>query len=183
MKSKKSQFRNDGPSGSSRRSLIGILAIAVVLIGVITVLSMQGHRESVPMVGTNTPEVKQPKTKRAGRVVTTDKNGATVVVDQQTGDVRPLTPEEASRLAAGLKQLINNTDEGLVQIEQKDGTVSMDLDGHFQNVVLAKKEDDGSVSQTCVDNLEAASAFFAIDPKLLGITTTRVSPAAPLPIK
>lgn len=181
MKLKQSQFRNGRPLGSSRRSLIGVMAVVAILVGVITVLSMQERRDSVPTVGGASPDVKQAK--RAGRVVTTDKNGAVVVVDQQTGDVRPLTPEEARRLATGLKQLVNNSDEGLVQIEQKDGTVSMDLEGRFQNVVLAKKEDDGSVSQTCVDNLEAASAFFAIDPKLLGLATTRVSPAAPLQIK
>jgi hypothetical protein len=35
----------------------------------------------------------------------------------------------------------------------------MDLQGRFQNVTIAKKNDDGSVSAACVDSPEAASAF------------------------
>ena len=44
----------------------------------------------------------------------------------------------------------------------------MDLQGRFQNVMLAKKEDDGTISQACVDNVDSAAAFFEIDPALLG---------------
>jgi hypothetical protein len=51
----------------------------------------------------------------------------------------------------------------------------MDLQGHFQNVLLAKKESDGTVSQACVNDLEAAADFFEIDPALLGITNSRAT--------
>jgi hypothetical protein len=53
----------------------------------------------------------------------------------------------------------NKSTDGLVQIRQANGALSMDLQGRFQDVVIAKKNDDGSVSQACVDNPEAASSF------------------------
>jgi len=79
-----------------------------------------------------------------------------------------LTPEDAQKLAEGLKPLINESTKGLVPVQRADGSVSMDLQGRFQNVTVAKKEADGSVSQSCVNNLDAAAAFFGIDRQLLG---------------
>ena len=74
-----------------------------------------------------------------------------------------LTPEDAQTLAEGLKPLINDSAEGLTQVQRPDGSVSMDLEGRFQNVTVAKIEADGSVSQSCVNNLDAAADFFGID--------------------
>lgn len=79
-----------------------------------------------------------------------------------------LTPEEAQTMAEGLKPLINDSTEGLVQVQRPDGSVYMDLQGRFQNVTVAKIETNGSVSQSCVNNLDAAAAFFGIDRQLLG---------------
>lgn len=102
----------------------------------------------------------------------------------QTGQIKPLTQEEAQRLAAALKELANQSTAGLKSVHHPDGTVSMDLQGRFQNVALARKNEDGSVSQACVDNPQAGAAFFGIDPQLVGVKTntsaagaTRTSPA------
>jgi hypothetical protein len=59
--------------------------------------------------------------------------------------------------------------------------VEMDLQGRFQNVLLAKKESDGTISQSCVDNVDAAAAFFEIDPVLVGGTTSRQQPVSTTP--
>ena len=57
----------------------------------------------------------------------------------------------------------------------------MDLDGHFQNVIVAKKNEDGTVSQSCVDNRQTAAEFFGIDPQLVGVKPNTASPrTAPL---
>ena len=56
--------------------------------------------------------------------------------------------------------------------------VSMDLQGRFQNVALAKKNEDGSVSQSCVDNPASGAAFFGIDPQLVGVKTKSASAAS-----
>jgi hypothetical protein len=85
----------------------------------------------------------------------------------QSNQIRPLTQEEALKLAEGIKQLVNKSTDGLVSARHPDGTVSMDLQGRFQNIALAKKNDDGSVSQACVDTPESAARFFEIDPQLV----------------
>jgi len=103
---------------------------------------------------------------KSGRYVARQIGNQTVLIDGQTGQVRPLTPEEAQRLADGLKGMLNRSSEGLQQVTHPDGTVSMDLQGRFQNVAVAKKTVEG-IEQGCVDNPQSAAAFFQIDPKLL----------------
>ena len=81
--------------------------------------------------------------------------------------IRPLTQQEAQQMAEGIKSLVNQSTEGLKQVQHADGSVSMDLQGRFQNVALAKKTDDGKVVQSCVDNPESAAAFFGINRELI----------------
>lgn len=90
--------------------------------------------------------------------------GQDMPVDSQ-GQIRPLTPEEAKKLAEGLKGMLNKSSEGLVEQHNADGSVEMDLQGRFQSVTVARINKDGSVTQSCVDNPGAAGAFFGIDPK------------------
>jgi hypothetical protein len=116
--------------------------------------------------------------------VTANSAGMVVVVDRTTGGTRALTAEEAQNLAQGIEQLVNQSTDGLVQVRRADGSVSMDLQGRFQNVMLAKKEDDGTISQACVDNDLDAAAFFEIDPDLLSAAKRAVSQAGtPLDIR
>jgi len=125
-----------------------------------------------------------PASGRARNYVTANAAGLVVVVDRQTGGTRALTAEEAQTLAEGIKQLLDQSSDGLVQVQRADGSVSMDLQGRFQNAMLAKKEEDGSISQACVDNPEAAAAFFEIDPEVLSAAKRSVSQAAtPLDIR
>lgn len=71
-----------------------------------------------------------------------------------------LSPEESRKLTEGIKPLVNQSTEGLVEVRRPDGSVSMDLQGRFQSVSVARKEADGTVTQSCVDNIAAATAFF-----------------------
>ena len=48
-----------------------------------------------------------------------------------------------------------------MQERRRDGSVAVDLQGRFQNVTLARRNDDGTVSASCVDTPEAAAAFLA----------------------
>ena len=95
--------------------------------------------------------------------------GAPIPLDPQTGQVRPLTQEEAQRLAAGIKSLVNQSTEGLKSVQHADGSVSIDLQGRFQNVAVAKLDEEGNLIQSCVDNPGSAAAFFGIDPQLVGV--------------
>lgn len=170
MKNRVENSGNDSRRRISRGSLVGILVLCLLLIGVVTTLSMQTGQAKKAKAEETTSD-RRPKVANPNRrnYVTSNAAGENVVVDRQTGQTRPLTQDEAQRLANGLKQLINQSTDGLVKVEGADGTISMDLRGRFQNVMLAKKDADGNVTESCVDNLETAAAFFEIDPKLLGI--------------
>lgn len=160
----------------SHKSLVGIaVAATVLLIGVVTALSMQrGQTEPAP------PDERKPLVTSESRrnFVTSNASGQNIVVDRQTGQTRPLTPEEARLLAQGIKELVNQSTEGLVQVHHANGSVSMNLQGRFQSVLLAKKEADGTISQSCVDNVENAAAFFEIDPALLGVAAPKTQPVS-----
>jgi hypothetical protein len=149
-----------------RLPLIGIL-VATAVFAAATVVSMQ--RTNVMAVrdqrtGSAVPNLAANK---AGKNYIGKLAGQDVKVDSQTGDIRPLTQDEAERLATGIKPLLNQSTEGLVQVQHADGSVSMDLQGRFQDVAVARMNQDGSISQSCVNNPRAAGAFFGIDPKLL----------------
>ena len=122
---------------------------------------------------------KQPPELRS--YVTVDAQGQIVALNRASGKSRPLTAEETARLAEGIRQLVNQSTDGLVQIQHDDGSVSMDLQGRFQDVILAKKNADGSVEQVCVDNPLDAALFFEIDPALVGAATAAASRAAAQP--
>lgn len=165
---------------SSRRSLVAIAVAATVLvIGVVTALSMVSGQTQKAKVEEGKPQVARQISRN---YVTSNAAGQTVVLDRQTGQSRPLTAEEAARLAEGLKQMLSQSTEGLVAVHHADGSVSMDLQGRFQNVLLAKKEDDGTISTACVDNVDSAAAFFEIDPALVG-AAARAAKSQPVSTK
>lgn len=182
---KQTKRMNDSAKGSRRLPLAGlVIAIAVFAIGAATVVSMQQPKNKAATAQENASTLVANVANKAPRYITVKVAGQDVQLDSQTGDMKPLTQEEAEKLAAGLKPMLNQSTEGLVEVHHADGSVSMDLQGRFQNVTVARMNQDGSVSQSCVDNPRAAAAFFGIDPKLLGDKQsgsserpTRVTPA------
>ena len=99
-------------------------------------------------------------------------------LDVRTLQQRPLTQDEAQKMAETLKQMANQSTDGLVSVRHMDGSVSIDLQDRFQNVMLARKNADGTVEQACVDNPRAGAAFLGIDPQLVGDNTSP-NPAPP----
>jgi len=142
-----------------------VIVIAVLSIAVVTVVSRQ--RTTANDAGTTLE-----KSSREN-FVTVKVAGQEVQVNSQTGQVRELTPDEARKLADGLKRMINKSSAGLAEVQQADGSVSMDLEGRFQNVTVARVNNDETVTQSCVDNPQAAGAFFRIDPKLIEQSDTK----------
>jgi Na+-translocating ferredoxin:NAD+ oxidoreductase RnfG subunit len=163
-----------------RLHVFGIIAaLTVLVVGAVTVLSRQPAKvkeakkqETASVMPAVMPD--QPKK----NYVTVKVGGQDIKVDSQTGQIQELTPEEAQRLAAGLKPMLNRSSDGLVTVQHPDGSMSMDLQGRFQNVTVARVNKDGTVSQSCVNNPRAAGAFFGIDPKLIenAPDQTRVKP-------
>jgi hypothetical protein len=157
------------PIKSAPRRLRGLwifvilMAVPVFAIGAITVASRQRNvsepatQERVYLMA-NKPSSNLPTIKVVGQ---------DVHVDGETGQIRALTPDEAQKIAAGLKDLINDSPEGLKTVQHADGSMSVNVEGRFQNVTVARVNTDGSVSESCVNNPKAAAAFFGIDPKLI----------------
>lgn len=154
-----------------RLSLPKVLVVtAVLVIAVATVVSRQRATASGPGEAELSSQVAQ---KPSGNFVTVKVAGQDVQVDSQTGQVKELTPEQARKLAEGLKQIVNQSTEDLVQVQHADGAVEMALEGRFQNVAVARVNQDGSVTQSCVDSPQTAGAFFGIDAKLIEQSNTR----------
>lgn len=135
-----------------------VVAIAVLAVGAITVVSRQKLSSNQPQSLTAKGTDGHFASKAAGQ---------DVHFHTQNEQVGELSPEEAQKIASGLKQLVNQSTEGLVEIQHADGSVSVNLDEHFQNVTVARVNRNGSLAQSCVDNPLAAGAFFGIDPKLI----------------
>ena len=154
---KHAQKRGRIPTGLARRLIWISIIVAILGLGVTAAVSLRAKRPASNAQTINT------NANLRSRV------GSSVPLNPQTGQVRPLTQEEAQRLAAGLKQLANQSTDGLQSVRHADGSVSMDLQGRFQNVAVAKLDEDGKLVQSCIDNPESGAAFFGIDPELVGV--------------
>jgi len=138
---------------------ISMLALVLFAVGMITAIAKYESRHSEPA----TPKKQSIVANEPGsKLVTIEMNGKKLSVNAQTLQQGPLTQDQAQQIADALKD--NQSTDGLVQVQNPDGSVSVDLQGRFQNVVMARKNDDGSVSQACVDNSKAASAFLSANP-------------------
>jgi hypothetical protein len=155
--------------GFGRLHVFGILVATLILaISAVSVLSRQTAQIKESKKQKDAPVTPPAATPAmAKNFVTVKVAGQDVHVDGQTGEIQRLSPEDASKLAAGLKPMLNKSTEGLIEVQHPDGSKSMNLEGRFQNVTVARINRDGSVSTSCVDNPRAAGAFFGIDPKLI----------------
>ena len=152
------------PTANRRRRLLLFAAVAVVVAATaITVISRQKGRASAPAHR----DVEKAAAAPAPAYTTRRVGNQDIQIGTQSGDVKPLTAEEAQRLANGLAPMLDDSADGLVQVKHADGSVSMDLEGRFQNVTVARITAEGTIEQSCVDNPRAAAKFFRIDPKLI----------------
>ena len=142
------------------------LAASVLVIGSVTAQAIQPD----PSQSANTPNRNQ---------ITTNEVGLMIAKDQETGQARPVTAEEAQKLAAGINGLLNQSSEGLVKVRRPDGSYSLNLQGRFQSAMLARKEADGSVAHACVDTPGNAAAFFDIDATLVNSPKRAINRSAP----
>ena len=156
------------PRSSARAYRAGLFACALLVVGVATAVATYASRNAERPKAVHAASEAQP----ADPYVTVEVGGRKVRVNAQALQQGPLTQAEAQRLAEQLEG--NTATEGLVQEKHEDGTVSVDLQGRFQNVTLARRNDDGTVSAACVDTPEAAGAFLAGQDKAETATGTGV---------
>jgi hypothetical protein len=159
------------PSTKIRRlALIGII-VAVFALGATAAVSLHTSQARASM-----PTPSNGQTKNKTRANMGFRVGGQIPLDPQTGQIRPLTQEEAQRMAEGIKQLVNQSTAGLESIHHADGSVSIDLQGRFQSIAVAKRNEDGKLTQSCVDNPKSAAVFFEIDPQLVGVQGDATGP-------
>lgn len=148
---KRNKAKSSRVSTVSRSFRAGVLlAAALLTAGVVTAIA---RHES----GSGAAPKSAPAAEKGKSLVTIEVAGKKLQVDARTLQQGPLTQDQAQQIADALKD--NKSTDGLAQIRQANGSLSMDLRGRFQDVVIAKKNDDGSVNQACVDNPQAASTF------------------------
>ena len=150
---KSKRVSNRRPAARRGRAFrAGLFACALLVAGVATAGATNASRNAAR------PKV-APAAQTADPYVEVEVGGRKVRVNAQTMQQGPLSQADAQALAEQLEG--NKATEGLVQEKHEDGTVTVDLQGRFQNVTMAKKNDDGTVSASCVDTPEAARAFLS----------------------
>src|SRR5262245_30041552 len=85
-----------------------------------------------------------------------------ITVDAQTGTLRLPTAEETQALVDSLVAMTNRSTEGLQVKTAANGTKSVDLDGRFQSVMLARPNADGTSETKCVATFEEAAEFLGL---------------------
>src|SRR6476620_10069543 len=128
MKKQKKESKSRA-AAKNRRARVVTCTVAILLIAVaaITVLSKQ--------LASANASPSQTAGSEASKYVTVKVAGQDVQVDPQTGQIKPLSPEEAKRIADGLKPVLNRSVDGLSQVRHGDGSLSIDLQGRYQHVV------------------------------------------------
>ena len=108
--------------GIARLKLTTVLVAAAILaIAAVTVVSRQKASANSAEPG------RSAQWRKKSNFVTVKVAGQDVQVDGQTGQIKPLTPQEAQKMAAGLGELVNQSTEGLEQVQHEDGSVSMEF--------------------------------------------------------
>lgn len=133
------------------------LACALLLAAVATAVAKYSSKSAEPAAAA---VVNAPVTSK-DNYVTVEVGGKKIRVNAQTMQQGPLNQEQSQQIADALED--NKSTEGLVEVRHEDGTVTVDLQGRFKSVMMAKKNDDGSVSNACVDTPEAAKSFLKRD--------------------
>jgi hypothetical protein len=85
-----------------------------------------------------------------------------IKVDQQTGTLRLPTPQETQELVDSLVEMTNRSTDGLQITTLANGTKSVDVDGRFQSVMLARPSEDGTWEMKCVATFEEATEFLGL---------------------
>ena len=166
MKKRKKTKKHDSATTARRMPALVALALVVLVIGAISAVSRQliAAKHSAPPENTSVSKDTNPR-----KYMTVKVAGQDLQVDGQTGKLKPLTAQQAQNLAEGLKKMVNKSADGLKEVQHEDGSVTMDLEGRFQNVVVASEREDGTLSMSCVDTPGAAAKAIGVDPKLLGV--------------
>jgi hypothetical protein len=134
-------------SGTRLRALLSAAAAASMLVAI-------GARVT-PVTASAMSAPDQAKAKRY-------KGTRPVIVDQQSGAIRLPTQQEVDAVVANLSTLGQRPTETLQQASQPNGAVTVNLDGGFAGILLARPNGDGTWETKCVFTLEEGAEFLGI---------------------
>jgi hypothetical protein len=82
--------------------------------------------------------------------------GMLIGIDPETGQLGMPTPEQLKNLSDLQQYQVDHSDAGLVEVHHPDGSVSIDLQGRFQEYATVRIGPDGKLIFQCVDGAESA---------------------------
>ena len=82
--------------------------------------------------------------------------GMVVGIDPETGELGMPTPEQMRAFSDSPQYQVDHSAAGLVEVHHPDGSVSVDLQGRFQEYATVRVGPDGKLIFRCVDGQENA---------------------------
>jgi len=132
---------------NARRALrwLALALTAAAAFGIVTVSASQHEEDEEKSVGSE----------RAQEAPMVHLGSLRVAVDPETGELRPLTKQEAARLANEMRKLFKPRDIGEPTL-RPDGAMSAIVAPNVLRFEVATVQDDGTVSLDCTDGTEDA---------------------------
>ena len=96
--------------------------------------------------------------------------GMVVGIDPETGELGMPTPEQLRALSDSPQYEVDHSGAGLLEVHHPDGSVSVDLQGRFQEYATVRIGPDGKRIFRCVDGEESAKR---------AVESSTPAPAAP----
>jgi len=131
--------------GQTRRGILAGAAVALLL----SIPSTVGTPFTATAHAEQSQKAKKYKATRA------------YVVDKDTGAVRMPTQEEVNDVISNLATMGQRPDDTLQQTQTGNG-VSIDLDGGYNGILLARPNEDGTWETQCVFTIEEGAAFLGL---------------------
>ena len=87
--------------------------------------------------------------------------GMIVGIDPETGRIGPASAAQRAELGLSVDQALSHSQAGLVEVHHPDGSVSIDLQGRFQEYMVGHIGADGRRTFQCVDDRDALKRALA----------------------
>lgn len=115
------------------------------------------RKESASRVASARPIVAPARPTPAKAAPVSGQSGMRIFRDPETGEIGPPTAAQAAEVARidGAENL-EFSSQGLEQVRHADGSVSMDLEGRFQEYLVVRKDASGKIQKSCVQGAKGA---------------------------
>ncbi len=107
---------------------------------------------TTPVVATPAAIARVPAKAKALPGIVPGSAGLLIALDPETGEVGMPSPEQVAAMGLSEEGMVSHEGDGLTVVQHANGMRSVDLQGRFQEFVVARKTADGKVVVGCVDN-------------------------------